>query len=144
MNTLKYARIGLALLALAGVGGCAEKAAEMDVTGKVTIDGQPIETGTISFIAADGAAPTGGGVIKDGVYTAKVPPGKKTVLVLGNKLVGKEPLYKDVPDSPMRDKYQMVTPEAYNAAHLTPLKASITDSQQGLDFELTSKLEPKK
>lgn len=140
MNTLKYARIGLALLALAGAGGCAEKAAEMDVTGKVTIDGQPIETGTISFIAADGATPTGGGVIKDGVYTAKVPPGEKTVLVLGNKLVGQEPLYKDMPDSPMRDKYQMVTPEAYNAAHLTPLKASITDSQQGLDFELTSKL----
>ncbi len=40
----------------------------------------------------------------------------------------------------MRDKYEMATPEAYNAAHLTPLKATITESQEGLDFELTKNL----
>src|SRR5690606_23516172 len=74
---------------------------EFDVSGAATIDGEPIPTGTITFVAADGKTPTGGGVIKDGRYVAKVPPGEKKVLIVGNKLVGQEPEYQGVPDSPM-------------------------------------------
>lgn len=143
MRTSQYASILLALVALTISTGCGKKTDELEVSGKVTIDGEPIETGTINFVAADGVAPTGGGVIKDGVYTAKVLPGEKKVLVLGNKLVGQEPEYKDVPDSPMRDKYEMVTPEAYNAAHLTPLTATVSESQESLDFDLTKTLKKK-
>lgn len=140
MRTFGYASIALALLALASSTGCGEKKNEVTVSGKVTIDGESIEMGKISFVAADGATPTGGGVIKDGAYTATVAPGEKTVLVQGNKLIGQEPEYEGVPDSPMRDKYEMITPKAYNAAHLTPLKATITEAQEGLDFDLTKDL----
>ena len=137
MNKVVYGWASMALVMTVVACGCAEKGSEVTVSGKVTIDGEPIPTGTVTFVAAEGDTPTGGGVIKDGAYTARVPPGEKIVLVLGNRLVGQEPEYKDMPDSPMRDKYEMITPEAYNAKHLTPLKASITGPQEGLDFELT-------
>ena len=140
MKTFGYASIALTLLTLACSTGCAEKKNEVTVSGKVTIDGEPIEMGKISFIAADGATPTGGGVIKDGAYVATVAPGEKTVLVQGNKLIGQEPEYEGVEDSPMRDKYEMITPKAYNAAHLTPLKASISGPQEDLNFDLTKDL----
>jgi hypothetical protein len=136
--------VGLALMACLGASGCGDARSDhVDVSGTVTIDSEPIGSGTITFIAADGATPTGGGVIKDGAYTAQVPPGEKVVLVLGHKIVGQEPLYKDMADSPMRDKMEMITPPGYNAAHLTPLKASITESQEGLNFELSKSFDPK-
>lgn len=137
MNRIVCGWFGVAFVATLVAFGCAEKKREVTVTGKITIDGEPIPMGTITFVAADGDTPTGGGVIKDGEYTASVPPGEKTVLVVGNRSAGQEPEYQDVPDSPMRDKYEMITPEAYNAKHLTPLKVSIRESQNGLNFELT-------
>lgn len=141
MNKFVYGCLVLAILL--ATGGCGEKSDEITVSGKVTVDGEPIPTGTVSFVDVGGSIPTGGGLIKDGLYTARVQPGDKTVLVLGNKLVGQEPEYQGVPDSPMRDKYQMITPEPYNAAHLSPLKATITGPQEGLDFDLDGKLRMK-
>lgn len=134
--------LAVSALALVSVVGCSggEAVHEVEVTGSVTIDGQPIDQGAISFVAVDGVARTGGGIIKDGKYVARVAPGEKKVMVLGNKLVGTEPLYKGVPDSPTREKYEMVTPPAYNAAHQTPLTATITDGPQSIDFELTKSL----
>ncbi|EAQ82285.1 hypothetical protein [Blastopirellula marina] len=125
--------------------GCSSgtKSNEVKVSGKVTIDGQPIEIGSVSFVSADGATPTGGGNIKDGTYVAFVAPGEKKVLVLGNKLVGKEKLY-DTPDSPTRDKYEKVTPPEYNAFELTPLTASISGAQDDLDFELLKKVKARR
>ncbi len=137
MNRVVCAWFGVALVATLTTFGCAEKKDEVTVSGKITIDGEPIPLGTVTFVATDGGTPTGGGAIKDGEYTASVPLGEKTVLVIGNRPAGQEPEYQDVPDSPMRDKYEMITPEAYNAKHLTPLKASIRESKNGLNFELT-------
>lgn len=137
MNRIGYCCFCVVMGALVIASGCGKKTNEVEVSGKVTIDGEPIENGMITFVSTDGAIPPGGGAIKDGVYTAKVPPGEKIVMVLGNKLVGQEPEYEDVPDSPMRDKYETVTPEAYNAKHLSPLTASISGPQEGLDFDLS-------
>jgi len=110
------------------------------VTGKITIDGNPIEQGAIKFMAVDGDTPVGGGSISNGTYIAEVPPGKKKVLVNGQKLVGKEPLYKDMPDSPTRDKLERTTPLAYNNQEATPLVADIKGETKDLDFDLDSKI----
>ena len=104
MNRYLFGGVGLSLLLMTFVAGCGESSNEVEVSGKITIDGEPVPRGSISFVSADGEAPAGGGVIQDGTYTAKVPPGEKVVLVLGNKLVGEEPLYEGVPDSPTRNK----------------------------------------
>jgi hypothetical protein len=126
------------LLSVAALGGCSDDGKdEVEVSGRVTMDGEPVPQGTITFLSLDGSTPTGGGVITDGSYTAKVPVGAKKVTVLGNKIIGTEPSLKGVPDSAPRNKYQMVTPLEYNAASVTPLRADITGPQEGLDFALT-------
>ena len=121
--------------------GCgAPKTKTFKVTGKITIDGQPIEQGAIKFMAVDGATPVGGGSIKNGTYFAEVPPGQKKVLVNGQKVVGTEPLYKDMPDSPTRDKLDRTTPLIYNNQEATPLTADIKGETKDLDFDLDSKI----
>lgn len=140
MRKLVNLPVTLVILTLVLAGGCGGSSDEITVSGQVTIDGAPIPTGVISFVDADPSVPAGGGPIKDGRYTALVTAGEKTVTVLGNKLVGQEPEYEGVPDSPMRDKYEMITPPEYNATHLSPLRATIRGSQDDLDFDLDSKL----
>lgn len=136
--------VGTTLL-FAGLGCSSEELVhEVDVSGTVTIDGNPIPKGSITFLAADGKAPAGGGVIKEGKYRAKVPPGEKIVLVQGNKLVGQEREFADKPNSTMRDVYERITPAGYNAKEVSPLTATIPDEPQtNLDFELTSDFQRK-
>ena len=120
--------------------GCGPPKTEtVKVTGKITIDGNPIEQGAITFVSIDGATPVGGGTISNGTYFAEVPPGQKRVVVNGQKLVGTEPLY-DVPDSPTRDKLERVTPLIYNNQQNSPLTADIKGETKDLDFDLDSKI----
>jgi hypothetical protein len=139
MGRLVGVSIALSGILLAIASGCGKATNEVQVSGRATVDGVPIPSGAISFVDVGGTAATGGGIIKDGSYSATVLPGEKIVLVLGQKLVGQEPEYEGVPDSPMRDKYEVITPPAYDAAHLSPLKATISGPQDGLDFDLTGK-----
>ena len=121
--------------------GCSPPRTEtVKVSGKITIDGNPIEQGAIKFMAVDGATPVGGGSISNGTYRAEVPPGKKKVLVNGQKVIGTEPLYKDVPNSPTRDKLERTTPLIYNNQEATPLEADIQKETKDLDFDLDSKI----
>ena len=136
--------ISLLALVLIPAAGCGSKKVDtVKVTGKATLDGAPIPQGSIKFVSEDGQTPTGGGNIIDGVYTAFVPPGKKKVLVNGQKVVGQEPEYEGVADSPMRDKLEQVTPKVYNDKNATPLEADITAEQEGLDFDLSSTIKSK-
>lgn len=60
---------GAALLIAMGVVGCgAETGGRRPVSGKITLKGQPIDEGTIQFMAKDGAGGFGGAPIKDGQY----------------------------------------------------------------------------
>ncbi|MDR2643408.1 MAG: hypothetical protein LBC74_11515 [Planctomycetaceae bacterium] len=137
---LKIYFIGLLLAVVVIFSGCGSKGVQtVKVTGNITIDGNQIEQGSVKFIDVEGKTPTGGGSISKGTYAANVPLGKKKILVLGTKLVGKEPLFADMPDSPVNDKYEQVTPDAYNSFELTPLEAEITAAIDNLNFDLLSK-----
>lgn len=128
----------IALCAVSLVVGCgAEKNDTVTVQGNITVDGKPVEQGSITFLSADGETPSSGGVIADGTYTAEVVPGEKTIMVLGTKVVGQELILEGVKDSGTRDKLQTTTHPNYNAAHLTPLKAKIEGPMENLDFALT-------
>lgn len=136
MRTFKLvAAASLACLSLSFTG-CAETRNEFEIKGTVTINGEPIENGMINFVATDGVAQTAGGTITNGKYVAHVPPGPKTVLVLGNKVAGEEPLYAGVKDSPTRPILKTVTPVKYNAATGSDLKAEIKGNEEALDFAL--------
>jgi hypothetical protein len=79
-------------LVLAAVAGCGE--VRVPVKGKVTLDGQPVDSGSISFQPADGAGPGTGGVIKDGFYSlageSAATPGKKNVHVTAMLKTGRK------------------------------------------------------
>ena len=137
-NIKKLTALSLTCFSLT-LTGCGESRNEHEIKGNVTINGKPIQNGVISFVPADGAAQTAGGTIIDGSYVAHVPPGAKTVTVLGNEETGEEPLYQGVPDSPTRKTYKTVTPVIYNTASTSPLKIEITGAKEGVDFALEGK-----
>jgi hypothetical protein len=120
--------LGIAL----GCGGGAETG---EVSGSVKFDGKPVEEGSISFIAVEGSAPTAGGVIKDGKYTAtKVPVGAAKVSISAVKVVGKRKAM-DAPGSKEVDITEPLLPAKYNTA--TELRFDVKPGTQTKDFDLT-------
>ena len=71
--------------------GCGPKL--LTIEGTVTWDGSPVETGTISFLPADGQGPTIGGEVKLGSYRIEAEKdaalGAKTVSIMGIRKTGK-------------------------------------------------------
>lgn len=116
--------------------GCGSGKNEYPVSGKISVGGEPIPTGAIVFYAVDGATPVGGGTIKDGTYTANVPPGEKQVTVTGNRITGQAPMDPTMPGSPMVDQREDMVPAIYGQQTTTPLKATITGATTDLHFDL--------
>lgn len=81
--------------------GCGEPSNMAQVSGTVSIDGKPVEKGSISFISVDGMSPTAGGIIEAGEYTSQAPLSEAKVEIRVPKVVGKQKLY-DTPDSPVQ------------------------------------------
>ncbi|UUO08329.1 hypothetical protein M4951_08435 [Blastopirellula sp. J2-11] len=136
-SPLKPANLCLLFCFTAAFIGCEEQPrSELTISGNVTLNGSPIPSGTITFVDKHGEAQTGGGVIKNGRYTAFVQPGEKSVLVLGNEPAGMEPELSGVPDSDLRPAYRKITPDAYSAVQTTELSANVIEPTQDLDFDL--------
>ncbi|QDU75561.1 hypothetical protein Pan97_25940 [Bremerella volcania] len=117
-----------------GCGGPASTT--VPISGTVSVEGQPVEGGLITFLSVDGETQAAGAPIKDGAYQAEVEPGEKKVMVLGTKVVGEEYVLKGVPDSGTRQKLETITHPNYNAKHLTPLKATISGPSEEMNFDL--------
>lgn len=105
------ALVAMGLLPLAGCSG--DGMAE--VTGQVTLDGQGLSMGTISFFPADGKGPSAAAILKDGRYQARVTPGRKRVEILGYRKLGQKRQNEEDPSSPMIDVTEQIVPERYNA-----------------------------
>lgn len=140
MNRFSFVSLSLCLsiALLAPLTGCGEKSDNVKVTGNVTVDGTPIETGAITFLAEDNAGPTGGGVINNGKFEASVPPGKKIVMVIGSKVVGERLRLEGVADSGTVADLETVTHPLYNTREHSPLRADITGPTDALNFNLTA------
>ncbi|MEW4564589.1 hypothetical protein AB1K70_18760 [Bremerella sp. JC770] len=119
---------------LIGCGGPASTA--VPISGTVTVEGQPIEGGLITFLSPDGQTPAAGAPIQNGTYQAEVEPGQKKIMVLGTKVVGEELVLKGVPDSGTREKIETITHPNYNAKHLTPLTATVSTANEEINFDL--------
>ena len=70
-------------MALALLAGCGDGKAQID--GTVTLDGVPVETGSIAFVSENVRE---GAVIAGGRFHAAVPPGRYKLELNGTKLVG--------------------------------------------------------
>lgn len=132
-----YIRIDVLLLSCFGLmffllAGCAPSDGMSQVSGTVTLDGKPLETGAITFAPTDGQSPTAGATIQAGKYTARIPKGSVKVAITSPKEVGKRKLY-NTPDSPETPIIQELIPAKYNQA--TELTRDISGDAT-LDFDL--------
>jgi hypothetical protein len=100
----------------------------------VTLDGQPLAQGRITFIAADAGVQTAEAKIAAGQYEAVVLPGEKRVEIRAPKVTGKQKMY-DEPDSPTVDVVTELLPPRYNVD--STLTMTVAEGEQEKSFELT-------
>jgi hypothetical protein len=78
----RIAIFSILALAFAGMAGCGGGNG-IRITGNATLDGEPIDTGSLSFVPDDGKGPTVGGSIESGKFDVTgLTPGKKRVTVI--------------------------------------------------------------
>jgi hypothetical protein len=127
--------LAVSLLALSGCDGMPRAT----VRGTVTLDGQPIELGAVSFIPVDGQSPTTGGPITNGRYSvANVPVGEMKVAISGSKVVGKKKLYQDRPDSPEMPITDNPVPARFSDLQNTTLRLEVKAGTNDKNWELKS------
>lgn len=126
--------IALGLLVSSGCGksGGPETAA---VSGTVSLDGQPIAEGDITFAAADGLSPPFAGKIIEGKYSFACTLGKKRVEITA---------YRDIPGKYSEDNpgEKTLAREQYipdSANKQSTLQADVSrDGSNSFDFNLLS------
>ena len=124
-----------ALFALTFAMGCSDPTIGV-VSGTVTVDGEPAETGTVGFIPTDGKSSTGGGEIVDGAYTAVVPVGTSVVEVRVPIIVGEKRLY-NTKDSPVAPIWKDSLPAKFNDK--SELIYDVPSGKSQKDFDLSTK-----
>jgi len=132
--------IGCAACCMAAMwlSGCAKQSTEIQVGGKVTFHGEPIEKGVISFLTEDGRACLVVAKIQDGRYAAKLPPGPALVRISSPKEVGQtQGLLAGEPH--VRKISKESIPERYNKNSALRVEISAESVKQGVDFDLTDR-----
>jgi hypothetical protein len=122
------------LLTLLAGAGCSGGAGS--VSGTVTLNGEPLKEGVVRFVPADGTGQTVTADIKDGKFTADVPPGDMRVEFSAPRPTGKKQKMYDTPDSPVVEETVELLPERYNVQ--SDLKLKVKGGGQTEKFELTS------
>jgi len=79
-------QISLFLLGLS-IPGCSD--GKSSVTGSVTMDGQPVASGSVTFVKQGGELAREGAIIQGGTFRASIPPGTYKLELNGQKVVGK-------------------------------------------------------
>lgn len=119
------------ILAAVGCGG-GSKFPTLKVSGKVTLDGAPLESGGISFVPA-GEGQDDGGTIKNGEYSlTKSPKGKVKVFITASKATGK--MLPGASSSKEIPEVVNLIPKKYASG----IDQEITQSRRDLNFELSS------
>jgi hypothetical protein len=131
------ALLALGMCWIAGCGGPrydGERRAAIE--GSVSLDGQPVDGGTINFMPVDSGGRVASALISGGRY--EIPeergptPGKYRVEISWNKPLG--PVDEENPDAPQPS--EQVIPAKYNQN--TELERDIAAGKNELDFPLTS------
>lgn len=116
--------------------GCGPESNVAFISGTISIDGKPTQSGSISFVPVNGQGPTAGTEIKEGKYASQAAIGQCKVEVRVSKVVGKKKLY-DTPDSPVQDLMEEVLPSKFNEA--TELRIEIKKGTNSKDWDLITK-----
>jgi len=126
------------LSALALAAGCGPGPGTGEVSGTVTVDGQPAPPGSsITFVPADGKAPTAGALIEDGRYTARVPVGPAKVQVRAPKSIAKRKAGKREGPGAEGDLVEESLPAKYNDS--TTLTYDVKPGTNTKDWDLKTR-----
>ena len=124
--------VGGALLMLTFAGCGMSSSPLCTVTGRVTVNGVPLEKGQIALMAKDGAVAPAGGAISGGQYRVQVLPGTKLVEISAMREEGP---VDNVMGAPQQKQY---LPAKYNTA--TTLVMEVTSGGANtFDFALEVK-----
>jgi len=121
-----------ALLSLPSVG-CRRGPAKAVFAGRVTLNGEPVPQGVISFYPLD-RLPSAGAVINAGSYRMEAFPGSYRVEISAAKVVGQKK--NDIPDGPMVDILESIVPAEYNSE--SKLVQEVKLDTKTLDFKLVT------
>jgi hypothetical protein len=132
------------LLITAAFSGCSEKtydgAQRIPLRGKVTVDGRPMDAGTISFEPLDPSKqrPSGGSIL-DGVYNVEEPMGANAgsyrVVIHWQKATGKKIKAIDS-DEVVEQRAEGLPPKYHKNTELT---AEISPDKTEFNFDLSTK-----
>jgi hypothetical protein len=134
----------LLLLALLAPAGCGGKVAS--VSGSVTLDGTPVESGLITFTPVEGTPGSGARAqIAKGAYaidsSMAAAPGTYRVEIAARRKTGKKiPVGSPAPRGSMADEEVEAVPARYNKA--STLRETLKAGANTVDFELNSKAKP--
>ena len=121
-----------AVLAVPAVG-CRRGPAKAVITGRVTLNDEPVPQGAISLYPLD-RLPSAGAVINAGSYRMEAFPGSYRIEITGSKVVGQKK--NDIPDGPMVDILESIVPAEYNSA--SKLVQEVKLDTKTLDFKLVT------
>lgn len=100
MKRIDFVKVSLFLCCFCiFLGGC-ENALDQRVaiSGTISVDGEKLERGVVSFVSVDNPDVVEGGVVENGVFECEVLTGEKLVRCSGEKVVGTyapDPLFPD-------------------------------------------------
>ena len=121
---------GLLLVIVFGLGCGGSGRKTTPISGTVTLDGQPVPEGSITFFPDPKEYDAEVAQIKDGEYDLRVTPGKKRVEITASRTVpGKKGPYGE-------DVIEQYIPPQYNAK--TTLTPTVNESEKVYDFALES------
>lgn len=133
--------VWIAILAAAGCRGT-DGPVTYPISGSVTLDGKPLETGEILF-RSEAAAATFAGKISAGKYSLSATAGKKRVEITSTQIVpGKQGQRGGTPGDPISESntahvYEEIIPADYN--HKSTLTADvIPKGSHQINFALQS------
>jgi len=135
------AACGLAIGVLAWavcLAGCGQDTGgRLAISGRVNLQGTPLETGTVEFVSTDGAYQSGGAITK-GTYAVPaakgLPPGKYTVRISAIRETSPVPTGPPGPEAVKHQVQDLVPPE-YNA--LSKLTAEVqAGARNHFEFDL--------
>lgn len=118
--------------------GCGKGDGLNPVTGTVTLDGAPLESGTINMgpmAGQDGTAT--GGKIENGTYSIRASEGEMVVSIRSKKTVKIDNPTEDEIAHNVTERTEEIIPEKYNQQ--SELKVTITKGKNTHDFALESK-----
>ena len=127
--------LSLSLVYLVGCGG-----KPATVSGIVTIDGKPLQQGTVAFSPASGGMRATGAIRTDGSY--KIRTNRESGLDIGDyevSVVSREIVISEPGLPPMPGKY--IAPKRYGRPKTSGLRFNVEKGKNTIDIELESEAE---